>query len=124
MKTNLGLTGSKFPFIKNFQICNQTLTVIHLIVKPDLIYLKGHFVDCPIVPGIVLVNWAIKFIDDTYEGLSANQIHNIEWLKFMKPIDAETECNLELYRFETNKVKYNYLNQECQFSSGVIVFGI
>ncbi|MGQ7249646.1 AMP-binding protein [Halomonas sp. V046] len=56
--------------------------VIALEVPERLRYLQGHFDQFPLVPGVVMIQWAIHHARETFTGLGA--FRGVERLKFQK----------------------------------------
>ena len=67
-----------------------------LEVPERLAFLEGHFSDFPLVPGVVMVQWAIESARDRFDGLGDFQ--GIERLKFQRMLRPGTRFTLHLTR--------------------------
>lgn len=92
-----------------------------LIVPPELFFLRGHFPDTPVLPGIVQVHWAISLarlglpLKPTFFGVEA--------LKFHRIIGSETRLKLVLEHVEkTGKLNFSYTSGLGLHSQGRILF--
>lgn len=72
-------------------ICTLTLEV-----PERLIYLEGHFEEYPLVPGVVMVQWAIELARESF-GLQGD-FQGLERLKFQRPLQPGIRFTLELTR--------------------------
>ena len=97
---------------------NQEKLVLSLRIPMELRYLKGHFENRPIVPGVVLLQWIYHFIDE-YWKLSMNTAI-VNRLKFSKPITPGDNLTLTLNLIE-NAVAFLYEDEnKTKLSSGSI----
>ncbi|MDI5985961.1 AMP-binding protein [Halomonas sp. M4R5S39] len=69
-----------------------------LEVPERLAYLEGHFEDYPLVPGVVMVQWAIELARESF-GLQGDFL-GLERLKFQRPLQPGIRFTLELMRRE------------------------
>ncbi|EWG98967.1 ApeI family dehydratase [Halomonas sp. BC04] len=75
------------------ETCTLTLEV-----PERLAYLEGHFDEYPLVPGVVMVQWAIQLARESFGELGDFQ--GIERLKFQRPLQPGTRFTLALTRRE------------------------
>ena len=96
--------------------------ILHMIVPAELIYFEGHFPDNPLLPGAVLIDWAIHYGKQqfTIEG-EFLQMEAIKFHEFILPGD-QFSLSLE-YDSSKGKLKYSYDSEKGRHSSGRIVFG-
>jgi len=95
---------------------------LELSVPAGLYYLQGHFRDCPLLPGVVQLTWAINFakqylpIVGEFRGVSA--------LKFMRVIQPDEPVALRL-NFDAGKYQltFEYRNAGGVCASGAVSFG-
>ncbi len=91
-----------------------------LSVPEDLLYLKGHFDQVPILPGVVQIDWAIK-LARRYLDLPPHFVR-MEVLKFRELILPGLRLNLSLqYKVDKGKLFFSYVSSQGQHSSGRIV---
>ena len=65
-----------------------------LLASPELAAFEGHFPQAPILPGVVLVDWAVRLGREAF-GLSGNLLR-METLKFQQLVRPGTELTAEL----------------------------
>jgi len=67
---------------------------LELAVAPDLPCFEGHFPGVPVLPGVVQLDWAIRF-GGQYLGMSSD-IRRIDALKFSRIVRPGARLTLEL----------------------------
>ncbi len=90
----------------------------HLRVPRDLLYLRGHFTDRPIVPGIVLVHWVVGQMEG-WQGVSL-QINSIEALKFHNFLFPGQRFTMRILR-GGGRWRFDINSGELKIASGRIV---
>ncbi|CAJ0802758.1 Acetyl-coenzyme A synthetase [Ralstonia mannitolilytica] len=65
-----------------------------LRVSPSLIHFEGHFPGLPILPGVVLIDWAIRLAAARNPAVRA--IISVDQLKFMAPVPPGAVVSLRL----------------------------
>ncbi|MCE9640490.1 MAG: AMP-binding protein [Betaproteobacteria bacterium] len=96
--------------------------IISLRVPLDLVYFAGHFPGLPLLPGVVQIDWAIRF---ARRHLAADAAFAaLESVKFHAVVLPDTELELQLEHAPGSAhVNFTYANQARKFSSGRVVFG-
>ena len=90
-----------------------------LTIPPDLRYLRGHFPDAPVLPGVVQLAWALE-LAKRFLGV-AGAVHGIEALKFRQVIEPRARVTLTLtYAENTGKLHFSYESDRGPHSSGRI----
>lgn len=57
-----------------------------LRVPPNLLYLRGHFDDRPIVPGVVIIGWIVGLVESGNQGeLRLTSLEAIKFHTFLFP---------------------------------------
>ncbi|MCA1771677.1 MAG: AMP-binding protein [Halomonas sp.] len=69
---------------------------VTLEVPERLIFLKGHFDEYPLVPGVVMVQWAIQLAAERFG--QHGEFQGIERLKFQRALRPGTRFTLKLTR--------------------------
>ncbi|MEX3955107.1 AMP-binding protein [Trinickia sp. EG282A] len=90
-----------------------------LRVPPTLVHFSGHFPGLPILPGVVMVDWAIDLASDHLDGV--REIKSIHRLKFMAPVPPNATLRLTLgHDAARGSVRFSYRLGERECASGVI----
>ena len=96
--------------------------VFEVSVPRELYYLRGHFPEAPILPGVVQVHWAILLargclsLKPTFLGIEALKFHHV--------IKPETSLSVALEYSEANgKLHFSYSSELGRHSQGRVLFG-
>ena len=73
-------------------------------LKDTLFYLKGHFKEQPLLPGVVQLGWAIHFAKELFSISTAN---NIPQVKFTHPIVPLDKIEIRL-KLNTEKKNFTF----------------
>ncbi len=79
---------------------------VRLRIPTDLHYLRGHFPGTPIVPGVVLLKWALDLARQ--ELAPAPVFQRLSGVKFMRVMPLDTDVDLHL-RAESGAIAFEYL---------------
>ena len=92
-----------------------------LALDPDLAVFQGHFPGNPVLPGVVQVDWAIRFGMEAYGPLAG--FRGVDQLKFQGMIRPGEEVELHL-AFEPGRgrLRFRYQAGAERKSSGVVLF--
>ena len=88
-------------------------------VPPALEHFRGHFPGFPILPGVVQLDWAVRFGRLHFEGLGESR--GVDNFKCQALVFPEAELTLELRRDETG-LHFRYFDAQRTYSSGKILF--
>ncbi len=92
-----------------------------LLVPASLFYLQGHFPGYPILPGVVQLDWAVRY-GRQYLPVGAAPAETVQ-VKFRKPIRPDQHIDLALtYLAERRRLSFECRDGEGLCSSGQIVF--
>jgi len=92
-----------------------------LVIPENLLYLDGHFPSVPIVPGIVLLHWALQFAASTFSVPgSINKIKNLKFTNAMRP---KAQVNL-YFSYDPTKLamQFKYSNLNLSYASGTVIY--
>ena len=112
--------GLKTPIIISRKVEGNSVELVLDMLK-SLDCFNGHFKDFPVVPGVALIEWAMR----AAEGhLVKNKIFSgmsqIKFQKFIKP-NQIIRLRLDLNP-ESMNLKYKYHNADIVYSSGIFKF--
>lgn len=116
----LFLDGLKTPIVISRQNDAHSAELV-LDMHKSLDCFNGHFEDFPVVPGVALIEWAIRAAethllkDCIFVGMS-----QVKFQKFIKP-NQVIRLKLET-KPESMNLKYQYHDAETIYSSGILKF--
>jgi hypothetical protein len=117
--TEAGLAGlfrPRAPVVVSAAV-DDARQVLQLEVPPDLLFFDGHFDVAPVVPGVVLVDWAVAQVENAF-GLKPPLV-GIEVLKFQKLVLPGAALSLRLERLADGRgVAFAYESAEGSHASG------
>ena len=90
---------------------------ISLEVPERLIFLEGHFDDYPIVPGVVMVQWAVELAGTSFGELG--EFKGIERLKFKQVLRPGARFTLQLTR-RAEGIAFTIDSQEGRHCTGQV----
>lgn len=93
---------------------------LELLVPPELAYFPDHFPGLPILPGVVQIDWSVRFARERL-GLQGEfrAAENLKFLSIVRP-GARLQLKLSLNR---GRLAFEYGDGAKKYSSGVLVFG-
>jgi 3-hydroxymyristoyl/3-hydroxydecanoyl-(acyl carrier protein) dehydratase len=112
--------GLKTPIIISRKVDENSIELVLDMLK-SLDCFNGHFDDFPVVPGVALIEWAVRAADvhlvknHIFSGMS-----QIKFQKFIKP-NKIIRLRLDLDP-ESMSLKYKYHNAGIVYSSGILKF--
>lgn len=110
------------PNIEHVKHQAEEDAVVHLTlhVPRGLTHFEGHFPGLPILPGIVQLDWAVRYARQ-YLKVNGN-FKSVEHLRFQSIILPDTRLSLELSWNPTKSfIEFSYVKDQRKFSSGRIV---
>jgi 3-hydroxymyristoyl/3-hydroxydecanoyl-(acyl carrier protein) dehydratase len=101
------------------RFANSVRVSLHL--PAELEYFAGHFPECPLLPGVVQIGWAIGH-GRKHFCLGA-PMRRLTAVKFMRVIEPGANIALLLnYDAEASRLSFEYQENGVACSSGNIVF--
>jgi 3-hydroxymyristoyl/3-hydroxydecanoyl-(acyl carrier protein) dehydratase len=94
---------------------------LELRVPPELAYFEGHFPGLPILPGVVQIDWSVRFARERLD--LCGKFAAAENLKFLSIVRPDTRLTLALQAEKNTRLTFNYFSQNRKYSSGTLVFG-
>lgn len=100
---------------------NKRHVELEVTVPSDLFYFDGHFPEAPILPGVVQIDWAIRYGRQYFD--LPPQFRALHALKFHHVIRADNQVALELaYDAQKGRLNFRYFSPAGQHASGCILF--
>ena len=94
---------------------------LSLSVPKTLLYLSGHFPGFAVLPGVVQLDWAIRY-GRQYLGLGSAAAKTVQ-VKFRKPIRPDRPFDLRLdYSVGQRRLSFECRDEDGVYSSGQVVF--
>ena len=106
------------PIAKNLVKTDNLLSADFMFLG-DSAYFKGHFENCPILPGVVQLHFVIKFIQMFFHKNVG--VYDIIKLKFTNLILPDTLVHFELNKLSEDEFSFCYGNGDVKYSAGKIV---
>ena len=106
------------PIAKNL-VKNDNFLSADFIFLGDSAYFKGHFENCPILPGVMQLHFVIKFIQMFFH--KNVKTYDIIKLKFTNLILPDTMVHFELNKLNEDEFSFCYENGDVKYSAGKIV---
>lgn len=91
-------------------------------VPLDLSFFAGHFVEFPLVPGVVELQWCVDKIKEFLaRDISIERVDNLKFQKFLRPND-EFELTLK-YQYEKARINFQFRTDNEICAGGMIIIG-
>ena len=91
---------------------------LDLDIVASLPQLEGHFPDLPIVPGVALLDWVVRFsaahLAELRDGTPRFQI------KFRRVLQPGARVTLLMRRLVGDRVQFEYRQGETIYASGIL----
>ncbi|NHZ37067.1 AMP-binding protein [Massilia rubra] len=101
---------------------NGARVLLELVVPSTLFYFDGHFTQAPVLPGVVQVDWAIRYGREHFAV--APGFRGIHALKFQQVVRPDVPFRLELkYDSASCTLHFRYFSDAGQHAGGRILFG-
>jgi 3-hydroxymyristoyl/3-hydroxydecanoyl-(acyl carrier protein) dehydratase len=99
---------------------NQVRLDLHIPI--ELAYFPGHFPKLPVLPGVVQIDWAMRYARQ-HLTLSGH-FSALEHIKFQSLVLPDAKLELLLtWDEQKNQLEFSYTTSERKYSSGRIAFG-
>ncbi|MGR8930296.1 MAG: ApeI family dehydratase [Gammaproteobacteria bacterium] len=95
--------------------------ILTLRIPENLRYFVGHFEQIPIVPGVVQIQWAVRFAEAYL--MPDKVFKHMEAIKFKELMLSGRPLQLSLrYYPDDGKLEFRYHSEAVEYSSGRIYF--
>ena len=100
------IMNKRKPTLLSHQL-NEAHVELELRVDEDILDLKGHFKDFPILPGVTQIDWAIHYANEFLHVPTS--FKGMEVIKFQEPILPNSVITLRLdWDAEKQKLAFQY----------------
>jgi 3-hydroxymyristoyl/3-hydroxydecanoyl-(acyl carrier protein) dehydratase len=100
---------------------NRNHVVLDLHITPDIGHFAGHFPGAALLPGVVQVDWAVRFARQNLPLEGA--FSALENLKFLGVVLPDVKLHLSLnWDGERKRLDFAYATPERKYSAGRIFF--
>jgi 3-hydroxymyristoyl/3-hydroxydecanoyl-(acyl carrier protein) dehydratase len=94
---------------------------LELRITADLAPLAGHFPGLPIVPGVALVDWVIRFAA-RHAGFRDDGGTRLQ-IKFRRVLQPNCDVTLTLHKVSDRRIRFEYRHLDTIYSSGTVTSG-
>lgn len=97
--------------------------VFRLFIPADLAHFPGHFPGLPLLPGVIQIDWAVRFARQHFD-LPVQCFSALKNLKFTAPVLPDSTLTLDLrWQAERQRLDFGYRDDSGRaYASGQIVF--
>lgn len=97
--------------------------VLDLNIPENIVHFSGHFPGMAILPGVVQIDWAVRFAREHFVLTSEfTMLENIKFRTLILP-NAQLELALQWNRDSRESIDFSFATSERKYSLGRIVFG-
>lgn len=94
---------------------------LSLRIPANLSYFRGHFLQVPLLPGVVQVDWAIRLARQQFD--MPEHFQRLSALKFMRVLSPGSTAELVLnWDASERELAFRYESADATYSSGRILF--
>ena len=92
-------------------------------VGAEVVHFSGHFPEIPILPGIVQLDWALRYARQ-YLGLNGRFVA-VENLKFLGLVLPDTTLQLSLrWQESEGRLEFAFFDKQRKYASGRVLFAL
>jgi acyl-CoA synthetase (AMP-forming)/AMP-acid ligase II len=121
LRKSVSLMGQvRYPEILKTELSDE---VVNLTIKipENLSYFEGHFSEMPVVPGVVQLDWVVKFAIQHFKiSGRVSEGNRIKFSQLMRPLDEI--CLTLQHTPEKKSVSYRYKLGDKFYASGSFVY--
>jgi len=109
----------KLPAVLATQASKKDEVILSIEISPRLEAFCGHFPDNPILPGVVQIDWAVRFAA-IHLGIKELAVRDVQ-VKFRNIIRPDNPISLTLqFDRSKNRLSFTYQSNNSLMSSGHI----
>ncbi len=112
----------KLPVVLTTDKSKENEVILAIDMSPELEAFRGHFPDNPILPGVVQIDWAVRFAA-IHLGIKEPPVHDFQ-VKFRNIICPGVPISLTLKLDNLKKrLSFAYQSKDVLMSSGQLKLG-
>ena len=112
--------AARLPMLRQEILQDEHEVILNLEIPENLLYCEGHFPEKKIVPGFVLIAWALHYAAENFEFKKG--CNRVQRVKFLQPIEPRMQVRLTVERKKEARLIFSYQDDEREYCRGEASF--